>query len=215
MLLDRADAIIATSPFVQTFLRDRRAKTPIITPGVDTHRFSPSPAPKPGRRVLFVGDSRNPRKGLVHLLDAMKELPDLTLHVVGPSHPTAQARVVYTGPKTGEDLVAEFRAADVLVLPSTTEAESFGMVLVEAMACGVPVIGSRIGGIPTVIAHGDTGLLVPPANARALADAIDTLMVIDALREQFASAGRRAALAEYRWSDSAAVTDAVFRGLLT
>ena len=99
----------------------------------------------------------------------MKELPDLTLRVVGPSRPKPQAGVVYTGRKIGEDLLAEFRAADVLVLPSTTEAESFGMVLVVAMACAVRVVGSRIGGIPAsspTATRGSSSLQPTPTHSR-------------------------------------------------
>ena len=74
--------------------------------------------------------------------------------------------VCWKGKLSGPALVDEYRAANVVALPSLTECESFGLVLIEAMACGRPVVGSDVGGIPFVIRPGVDGILVPPGDPR-------------------------------------------------
>jgi glycosyltransferase involved in cell wall biosynthesis len=86
------------------------------------------------------------------------------------------------------DLIGAFRELDILVIPSLQE--SFGMVAVEAMAMGIPVVASRVGGLPEVIQDGVTGVLVPPANPRKLADAIGNLMDNPEVRFQMGQSGR-------------------------
>jgi glycosyltransferase involved in cell wall biosynthesis len=113
-------------------------------------------------------------------------------------------RVVFRGSLTGEALVAAYQQARAVVLPSLTEAESFGMVLVEAMACGTPVIGSDVGGIPFVIADGVTGLLAPPADPAALAARCRQLLLDDDLATRLGAAGRRAAVERFAWQASEA-----------
>jgi glycosyltransferase involved in cell wall biosynthesis len=210
-LLKRADHIIAASEFVKNrFLARWIAKTTVITPGVDITRFVPATNPPVDGPILFVGDSRDPRKGLHILREAMRRLPQLKLRVVGPSHPVTQANVTFTGPKTGTDLVHELQTAGLLVLPSTTENESFGMVLVEAMACGRPVIGSRIGGIPAVITDGHNGLLVPAGDPQALAAAIKRLAMDSAFSKRLGEAGRTTAESTYQWNQRVTATQTVF-----
>jgi glycosyltransferase involved in cell wall biosynthesis len=210
-LLKRANRIIAASEFVQNrFLARWVTKTIVITPGVDTNRFTPATNRRADSPVVFVGDSRDPRKGLHILLEAMKRLPKLELRVIGPSHPTRQNGVIFTGPKTGTELVTELQGARLLVLPSTTQNESFGMVLVEAMACGLPVIGSRIGGIPTVIADGVNGLLVPASDTEALAAAIKQLSDDPAQAKRLGETGRQTVLRSYQWDQRVTATQNVF-----
>ena len=111
-------------------------------------------------------------------------------------------RTVYHGTLRDEKLVAQYHLADVLLLPSTGKTESFGMVLVEAMACGVPVIASNIGGIPTVISDGIDGLLVPTANVQALTEAIASVLEHPAQADQLADQAYHKVLRRFTWQKS-------------
>ena len=93
-----------------------------------------------------------------------------------------------------------YQRASVVVLPSKTDAESFGMCLVEAMSCTTPVIGSRVGGIPYVIEDGATGLLTEPGDPRSLADACIKVLTNPELRARLGAAGRSQAIARHDWS---------------
>ena len=104
-----------------------------------------------------------------------------------------------------------YQEASVVVLPSLTEAESFGMTLVEAMACGRPVVGSRVGGIPGVVRDGVDGLLVPPGDAPALAEALRRLLTDEELGATMGAEGRRAAESTWDWRHSTGTTLRVLR----
>lgn len=175
--LGRARTIICGSDFVHnTFLGRYQHKSSVITPGVDTELFAKRTHEPTDKRVLFVGNAVSGNKGLDVLERAISTMPDVTLHVVGEvALESGLSNVVYHGVLRGKALVRQYRNASVFVLPST-ETESFGMVLIEAMACGVPVIGTKAGGIPFVVDDGKTGLLVPPADPEALAKAMRSLL---------------------------------------
>ena len=97
---------------------------------------------------------------------------------------------------------------DIFAMPST--AEGFGVSAVEASAMRLPVVASDIHGIPDVVLDGETGLLVPPANPAALADAIATLAKDAPLRARMGSAGRAFVEREYRWQDNAALMERLY-----
>jgi glycosyltransferase involved in cell wall biosynthesis len=215
-LLGRSQHIICASDFVrEQFLAPWQHKSTTITPGVDTELFQPGPTAADPKQIIFVGDFRDPRKGLSHLLGAMHLLPHLTLRVVGPGQPQPQAGVSYAGVAGRAQLARELQSSSLLVLPSVSQAESFGMVLLEAMACGLPVIGSRIGGIPYVISEARDGLLVPPANAPALAAAIQTVQTNPTTAHALGRAGRHKATSGYTWSSRIDATHQLFERLLS
>jgi glycosyltransferase involved in cell wall biosynthesis len=94
-----------------------------------------------------------------------------------------QERVVFVGPVSDDELPAYYQASDLLVLPSIARTEAFGVVQVEAMAAGVPVVSTNLPtGVPWVNQDGVSGLVVPPDDSRALAQAIGTLLGNDELR---------------------------------
>ncbi len=208
----RADALVASSP---ASLAHPVPGSRIITPGVDTDVFVPAGRPR-GSTILYVGrlDRTSAWKGVDVLLEAVAavaaEYPNARLRIVGSGDAIddhrEQARVLgiaqrveFTGQLAAGDLVRAYQEARMLVLPSRTESESFGMTLVEAMACGRPVVGSAVGGIPSVIEDGRTGLLVPPGDPQALAAACRRLLADDELCAALGAQGRRRAEATYAW----------------
>ena len=211
-VFDRCAALVAVSPVALTHATGRAQ---LVPPGVDVDLFTPSSDDDCETRVLYAGRvERTSRwKGLWVLVDAIAALretvPDVRLSVVGSGDdvPLLQKRAAdlgisdlidWHGEVRHEDLPEHYRRAGVTVLPSLTEAESFGMTLVEAMASGSPVVGSRIGGIPFVVRDGVDGMLVPPGDPSALADALASVLTDPARAAQLGRAGRQAA--EDRWS---------------
>lgn len=226
-LFRRADAVVAVS---RTSLAHAVPGSHVIPPGVDTDVFTPS-AQEWGRTLLYVGrlDRSSAWKGVDVLLRAFALVaaddPEADLHVVGSGdaiddHRALAAslavadRVRFSGHLEGSELVAAYQYARVLVLPSLTEAESFGMTLIEAMACARPVIASDVGGIPDVVQDGVQGLLVPPGDAPALAAACRTLLADDASCAAMGERGRRRVEQAYAWPAQTAAYLALFRDLL-
>lgn len=228
LLLRRADFIACPSDFVRFgFLNYYSYKSKTITPGVDMDTFRPGPRGDGPRTILFVaGLTRSEQhKGLPVLIDAFnmlhQEIPDVRLLIVGEGNMRHEyeagvaklglkERVTFTGRLDNEKLVQAYQQSDLFVLPSLAPAESFGMVLVEAMASGKPVIGSKAGGIPLVIDDEKTGLLVESANSKALATAIKRLLDDPALSKQLAEAGQQKAVVQYNWGAKANQYNSLF-----
>ncbi len=164
----------------------------------------------PRPRVLFVGRLVY-YKGLTVLLQAMVAVgAGLVIAGDGPLAGALRTRagalgladqVVFLGGLSDEAIRQLYRACDVFVLPSTERTEAFGLVQVEAMACGLPVVSTDLPtGVPWVNAHGVTGLVVPPGDAGALADALRRLLADPALRAELGQAGRRRAVQHFEES---------------
>ena len=187
----------------------------IIPNGIDLAHFSANVPPierfKDGKtNILFVGRMEK-RKGLRHLLAAYSrikwEFPDTRLIVVGPGKPDAASErvlgerdlrdVVFIGGVDYADLPRYYRTADIFCSPATG-GESFGIVLLEAMAAGKPVLASDIPGYATVVQHGVQGLLVEPQNEERLAEALVQLINDPALRGRLGARGREHA-ENYSW----------------
>jgi D-inositol-3-phosphate glycosyltransferase len=209
----------------------------VIPCGVDTTLFRPGDGPEMRRRlgfdhrpvVLYVG-RLEPIKGLDTLCDAVATLHaggvPAELLVVGgdsdesPAGHEAHLRrrihalgltshVRFLGPQPQEVLRGYYVAADVTVLPSYYE--SFGMVVLEAMACGSPVVGSRVGGLTTTVRDRVTGYLVPEGDVGALAQRLADLLADPDLRERLGREGARWA-AQHRWP---CVAEAICREFAT
>jgi len=188
----------------------------IIPNGVDTDHFSPGVSPLEeycdGKmNILFVGRLET-RKGFNYLLDAYqavkREVPNCRLIVVGPGtrlrhryENRARRRkiedVIFVGPVSYKELPRYYKTADIYCSPATG-AESFGVVLLEAMATGKPIVASNISGYASVLTHGAEGLLVPPRDRQALAQALITLIGNEPLRQQMGERGLVTA-ADYSW----------------
>jgi len=216
-VLDRARVILSASPqYIEhsAFLRRYRAKCRVLPLGIDLGPYA-EPVRHDGAAaalrarygggpvVLFVGRFRY-YKGLPVLLEAMTRVPG-TLVLVGGGGEEAELRrlharlglgerVRFAGSLDDAGLLAHYRAADVAVLPSTLAAEAFGLVLIEAMASGVPVVSTELGtGTSFVNQHETTGLVVLPGDAGALAAALNRLLADPDLRRRMGEAGTRRA----------------------
>ncbi len=192
----------------------------IIPNGVDLEHFSPDISPIDrfcdGKlNILFVGRLET-RKGLPHLLKAYKqvkqEIPNSRLIVVGPGtrlrhkyeKQIRRARlkdVVFTGYVSYDELPRYYKTADIFCAPATGR-ESFGIVLLEAMAVAKPIVASNIAGYASVITPGVDGLLVPPKDEDMLARTLISLMNDESLRQQMGIRGRLKAR-EYSWENIA------------
>ena len=185
----------------------------MIFGGVDTSRFSPGETA--GDSVLFVGRIL-PHKGIHDLISAIS--PAVPLRIVGQPMDADYLRslkdlvcgkqVTFVHDADDTALVGEYRRAACVVLPSvyrtpdgrTTQVpELLGQTLLEAMACGRPVICTEVASMPEVVVHQENGFVVPPGDPRALARAIDLVCVDRALAESMGRAGRQRVLEHFRW----------------
>lgn len=233
-VLRRVDRILVSSPAALAWeaLREHRARCVVVPLGIPLDRFanvdaqavawvrSEAGAPP---LLLFVGVFRY-YKGLSYLLEAMQWVPATLLLVGGGPLETelrAQGerlgladRVRFAGRVSDKDLPAYYHAADLFVLPSCERSEAYGLSQLEAMAAGLPVVGTELGtGTTFVNRHGETGLVVPPKDPRALADAINALLGDEALCRRLALGARQRAQALSAERMTAAVED-VYRAAL-
>jgi colanic acid/amylovoran biosynthesis glycosyltransferase len=194
-----------------------RGKLAVIHCGVDTDFFHPPESAPPERpfSLLCVG-TLHEVKGQGYLVEACRLLAEAGVDVRcmlvgnGPDHAALsrqiaaaglERRVVLAGRRTRVELAEHLRVTHVLVAPSvpTSEGKREGIpvVLMEAMASGVPVIASGISGIPELVDDGVSGLLVPPRDPRAIADALRRLLDDAPLRQQLGAAGREKVVHEF------------------
>jgi rhamnosyl/mannosyltransferase len=219
-MLARADLIIAaTPPMVENSpaLRAYADKCRIVPYGIHPQRYEPTPerlaravelrARHTRPLVLFVGRLVY-YKGADVLVRAMARLDaDAVLIGGGPLEGDlrelavalgAADRISFVPPVDDEELTAYLRAADVFCLPSVATSEAFGIVQLEAHACGTPVVCTNLPtGVPWVNRDGETGLVVPPGDADALASALRRLLLDDGLRERMGLRARERVLSEF------------------
>ncbi|MEU4574334.1 glycosyltransferase [Nonomuraea sp. ATR24] len=222
---ERADAILATCRDEVLELRamgvpERRIT--VVPCGVDVDAFRPDGpvAPRDGRPLVLSIGRLVPRKGVDTVIAALRRLPDADLVIAGGRADDEEAvrlrdlagrygladRVRVIGSVPREDVPALMRSADVLV--AVPWYEPFGMVPVEAMACGVPVVASAVGGHLDTVAG--AGLLVPPRRPRALARALRDVLDNPDRRRELGEAGARRARDRYGWPRVAELTEAVY-----
>ena len=212
----RAHRIIANSSYTRRLCIDATGRTDIlvISPGVDHGRFHPfyrTPECWDDPIVLFVGEM-HPRKGADVLARAIPLLNDLPARFVfaGPSGSLepevrsiisgsgAHDRVDFRGQLSSEELPRVLSDAEIFVFPTVWGTEGFGMVAAEAMACGVPVVASRIAAIPEVVLDKETGLLVEPGDPVDLASKLRLLLGDPSRCRSLGRAGIKH-VKQYRW----------------
>lgn len=220
-LLKRADAIlVATKAHIDSspYLPPFREKCVIVPYGIDPAEYEIRPHLTPltsqlrnshAKKILFTGRLVY-YKGADVLLEAfanVKADAELFFAGTGVLEPELQARaetlgirdrVHFLGRRMTPELRDMFADCDLFVLPSVANSEAFGIVQLEAMVNGKPVINTALPtGVPLVSIHGETGLTVPPQDAGALTDAMEQLLNDDALREQYGKAARERVLREF------------------
>jgi len=228
-IVDNADRIVTVSEALADVLRNdtRRSLQPSIIPmGVDALIFSPHKKSDSIREqygitgpfLLFVGRLTE-KKGVRYLIDAMSMVtatyPEAKLLIVGHGELEHELQelvntnglekiVIFAGGMANTQLPAYYASADIFIGPSVQvkggDTEGFGLTFVEAMMSGCLVIGTRVGGIEDIIQDGDTGYLVPPADANSLADKI--VYVISAFDQQgtMRKKARNAAAGQFDWN---------------
>lgn len=222
--LRRATAIASTS---HAMARQVQRLTPertdiAVTPfGVDLVRFTPDPSRRTGGRLTIgIVKSLAPKYGVDLLLRAfaglvadadVRALPDeCRLLVVGDGPQRAEleslARTLGIAPRTEfagavahADVPAWLNRIDIYAAPSRLDSESFGVAVIEASACALPVVVSDVGGLPEVVRDGETGLIVPRDDVSALQAALKRLVLDAALCERLGRAGRAHVEREYEW----------------
>jgi len=236
-VLRHADAAIVGNQDAVGVWRMKGYRGPIsVIPqfGVDTEIFAPHPPP-PGRQAGVGGEGFTigyagrlvHEKGVDILLRAVAQLPvSAHLHVIGSGPEQGRLRrladqlnlcdrVTIARPIPSTQMPNYFAGLDCLVLPSRTRPnwkEQFGRVLIEAMACGVPVVGSDCGEIPNVV--GEAGLIFPEEDVGALVAHLRALMTQPELREALARKGRERVLAHYTQRKIAEETIAVYHSTI-
>ncbi|HEY2599256.1 MAG TPA: glycosyltransferase family 4 protein [Candidatus Dormibacteraeota bacterium] len=219
--LRTSDVVVAISSFTANEL-GRFAEVPVrvipYTIGFPEAQASRSFGGDGSFRILFVGRLVQ-RKGVTHLIEAIRRLPtDLHAHLVvigdGPERENLAEQVRTNGLEGGVDirgrvpesaLLEAYAASSVFVLPAIVdergETEGLGVVLLEAMSYGIPVVGSDIGGITDIVENEQSGLLVAPADAEQLARALERLARDPALAARLGAAGMRRLQAEFGWPE--------------
>jgi glycosyltransferase involved in cell wall biosynthesis len=226
----RADAYIANTTYERDYLLQKdipAEKVYVIGVGVNVEQFTRADGTAVRQQwgdptapvVAFIGQQAR-HKGVDTLVRAMErvwqQLPRTRLLIAGahtrfspqlrrqiealPACQREQVLILDNFDEAEKPLL--FAACDLLAYPS--EFESFGLVYVEAWACGKPVIGSRAGAIPSVVQDGIDGLLIPPRDAPALADVLTHLLEDESLRHRLGERGRQKVLERYTWKTVAA-----------
>jgi rhamnosyl/mannosyltransferase len=238
-LLRSTDAIIIPTPAhlssseQLSVVRDS-ARFFVVPYGFDFRRYRNRPAraeeirSRFGNRVLIFALGRHVYyKGFEFLIRALRELPEAAV-ILGGRGPLTSSyrdlarelgladRIEFTGRISEQDLPAYYHACDVFCMPSVERSEAFGIVQLEAMASGKPVVCCELGnGVTWVNQHEVTGIVVPPADPSALADAIGRLVRQPELRIRLGEAGRKRAYTEFTLESMAQKTLAVYREVLS
>ncbi|MEV0720610.1 glycosyltransferase [Asanoa sp. NPDC050611] len=236
MLGRQADAVVAQCADEVTELVRMgvpRAAVSVVPSGVDSARFTPegTVAPRTRRpRLLSIGRLVE-RKGVADVIAALPRIGDAELVVVGgpaaahlDADPLVRAlrtaaadagvgdRVRFVGGLARDEVPAWYRSADIMV--TTPWYEPFGLTPLEAMACGVPVVASAVGGLTDTVVHGVTGDLVPPRDSAALADTVRQLLADPMRRVAYAAAALDRARMSYSWKRVAAQLGALYDGVV-
>lgn len=230
------DRFLTVSAYSARTLHVPAAATRVIYGGANPNRFAPGPA-SDRQGVLFVG-RMTPHKGLDRLIRAMP--PGATLTAAGTAghhrrppesgYPALLAQLAegrpvrFTGPVPDSELPALFRGAAVLALPSVDVtcygrrvqiSELLGLSVLEAMASGLPVVASRLGGVPEIVVDGKTGFLVSPGDVDELHARLALLLSDPVLAADMGRRGRDLVLERFTWEHCAARCLTAYRELMS
>lgn len=231
ILLHRAKNIACSSDFVRfDFLKRYINKSETITPAVDSNIFTPIQNKNLKRpTILFAAGFGRvyEHKGLRDLMDALfiikKTIPEVYVMVAGDSDIideyktyikglSLEDNVIFLGRLDESELVQAFHKSNIFCSPTSNE--SFGMTILEAMSCGLPVVATKVGGIPSLLDDGKTGFLVEPHNPKELAEKLILLLQDHKKAMVFGAAGYAKAIHGYRWNITTAKYNDIFNNLL-
>lgn len=193
---------------INFFYQNNKQKFHLLPFAVDTDKFFPCPSKKEENKIniLFVGglDKAHYFKGVDVLLKALGNILNdkIVLNIVGQGGMTSEYRKIaknagiekyvnFLGGVSDEELVKNYQKANIFVLPSINSHEAFGVVLLEALSCAVPVIASNLPGVKSVFEDKQEGLLAEPGNIYDLKKKINTLIVDKNLRRQMGANGKK------------------------
>lgn len=228
----RADYVTATSNMLAdktANLIDHRKEIKVIPFGVDLNKFKP--APKPSGDKIVIGTVRGfaPKYGLEYLIRAFAQLqksyPQIELILIGdgPLFPAMKdlvkslgvsETVTFAGAIPNDEVAVRIREFDIFVMPSVGEGDIFGVAAVEAMATGLPVVATRVGGLPEVIDDGLTGKIIEPANVDSLVRGLETYLLSESLRIAHGRRGRVKVENQYNWFQNAAIMESFYREII-
>ncbi|RLF49722.1 MAG: hypothetical protein DRN20_01380 [Thermoplasmata archaeon] len=219
--------LLTTKSYAATSSTAWKYEFDVVPNAVDTKKFHPIEGENEVRKkyrirgyvVLFVGRLVR-HKGVDYLIKSAKYVPNAKFLIVGDGNMRpyledlarkegVKDRVIFAGKVKDEMLPEYYNAADVLVLPSISRLEAFGIVLLEAMACGKPVIATDIPGVRDVVDE-SCGLLAEPMDEKDLADKINTILGDEGLREKMGKNARERVLRNFQWPDIATRIERIY-----
>jgi len=225
----RADYVTATSNMIANKtvdLIEHRKEVRVIPFGVDLDRFKP--AQKSSRDNIVIGTARGftLKYGLEYLIRAFarlkKSYPQIELVLIGdgPLFPAMKdlakslgvsETVTFAGAIPNDEVAVRMREFDIFVMPSVGEGDIFGVAAVEAMATGLPVVATRVGGLPEVVDDGKTGKIVEPADVDSLVRGLESYILSETLRIEHGKQGRVKAEQNYNWLQNAGMMESLYR----
>lgn len=202
----------------------------VIPIGVDTDKFLPLPylsRKKELRKenILITVAQLSKRKGIDILIKSILYLKkkNVIVKIIGSPGDASDelkilvrnlnmgGKIIFLGQISDRGMIECYNNADIFVLPTKWKTEGFGLVSLEAMACGIPVIASRIGGIPEVVKKGISGILVSPKNPQQLAEAINSLLQNKQELTKIGKSARNWAISQFSWKRVAGATNELYR----
>jgi len=228
-MLKNADAVLALTEDMKQNMREIYERDIFVVPnGIDLERFKISLGGKKEdnvKTIISVG-RLHPVKGISYLIEAMaivhREMPDVRLVIVGDGIERSRLEelterldlnscVQFVGQVSQERIPWIMHQADVFILPSLSE--SFGIVNLEAMAAGLPIVATNVGGIPYVIEEGINGYLIKAKSPNDIADKILILLQNDGIREKM-SANNKKKAEQYAWSKVVGNVESIYLSIL-
>lgn len=224
-ILQNADAVLALTEDMKQKIREICDKEISVVPnGIDLERFKISSGDKKegnAKAVIFIG-RLHPVKGVQYLIEAMaivrQQMPDVKLVIVGDGVERARLEklaerlnlndcIQFTGQVPQESIPRLMHQADVFALSSLSE--SFGIVNLEAMAAGLPIVATNVGGIPDIVEEGVNGYLVNAKNPEEIAERVVILLQDDEMREEI-SANNREKAESYTWDKVTGTVEGIY-----
>jgi glycosyltransferase involved in cell wall biosynthesis len=202
-VLGNLHGILVYNPFIRDLVAPFGPPVHVVPAGVDTARFTPAQRnPEKTVRILLPGRADDPRKGFSVFAGAVDILLKKGLNVealvTDPRPSCPHPAIKTTGWISTENLPDLYRSVDIIVCPSIWP-EPFGIIPLESMACGIPVVASNIGGMQYTVVHGETGYLFETGNSADMAARLETLAHNPDLRKRMGIEGRKRAESLFEW----------------